>query len=563
MAYAIRFTKGPQAGTVVPVSSETILIGRSSECARSGIRLVSEYASRRHVAIEFTPQGAILTNLSSHRTVVGDTSVPEKNRIALPMDVPVKLCPVKHEIEFVLQYVYEGDAPTDNPSALAGQTVDVAVSAGATESTFPATALATPTAATAALPTGTVDAGALRTAGFDAKTSATIGTNSLPTKTIGALETGATRADTFTGNGNADPPSGGTLPGGTILASPEEINRLLDYSRKKNQRRSFKKAAIWFLVFLGVAALYNFVSPNPESTLTHPVDASGKRDVRRIPLEAMFGKQSIFLDVPNDSGMKISNSSNGTVRVTTRLGRNRDVPYYIFFSVVKNPEFARSTRDMLFKEHISQLESTGSWNFQAKSPLGYIGKDNGLPFLEIQYSRSVKVNADVEQRFGYLLFAVYGDCEFILTREVPDIEQWRAGRFLAGNRHLSISQKMLDRRWEGRSDYRDDPVDHMLAEATALLANKTPLLWKDVEYILQCALIKTAAGGDAHDRALSILQMLRERERTEFSRLKISWEKHRRLGDKKACKEDMLEALGIFSSAEDRRNMLLKKGVWQ
>ena len=128
---------------------------------------------------------------------------------------------------------------------------------------------------------------------------------------------------------------------------------------------------------------------------------------------------------------------------------------------------------------------------------------------------------------------------------------------------VNFSEQAVFGYWEGRPDFRDEPVEDMISEAEGLLSRKAPLLWREVEYLLQSAMIKSGGEGRDFEDARKKLVKLRTDQKREFNRLKAA---SRRLKLNEAGKADVSaheEAIRVFSSPDDRRNSLLKRGKWE
>jgi len=237
---------------------------------------------------------------------------------------------------------------------------------------------------------------------------------------------------------------------------------------------------VFVLAFFAVAIGYYLVQPHPEKVLTWPRLPSGAYDVNNIKLESPFGDNALWLCVPGGPYLQSVKETNGVIRVGTRLGARRDVPFWVSFLCERSTNVVTESRERLFERKKGELASEGSWNFQAMTPLAFRGLDNGMPYLEAQYLRSVRNGTETEQRYGHLLFAVWGDCILTMLREIPAVEQWRGGAILAAEPLLMVGQDALKVRWEGRPDYRDEPTEAMLSEADALLASKASMRWPEV-----------------------------------------------------------------------------------
>lgn len=359
-------------------------------------------------------------------------------------------------------------------------------------------------------------------------------------------------------------PETGTVPGETVLVSPEELVALIEANRKAKLLKTYKRVGIFFGSFLVVAISYLCMRPHPETELTWPKGNDGKFDDEQIVFETVLGKNAVGALCPRDSRISIREPGDGTTVVDTYIGRDRDVPLRLKFVCEKNRANLKKTRNQLFDEKRRELEESGGWNFLAVSPVAFLGPNNGIPYREAQYLRSEKNATDTMQWFGHLIFVVHGDCQLTFVREIPAVEQWRGGTFLARETMLMFGDQIIDGHWEGRPDFRDAPAESMLAEADGLLSLRSPLLWKEAEFLLQSVMIRSGGSGKPFEEAHKRLVKLRNEQRTEFNRLKALANKEMAfVGSSKDASPVLDEALRVFSSPDDKRNSLLKKGRWK
>lgn len=355
----------------------------------------------------------------------------------------------------------------------------------------------------------------------------------------------------------------------TPLLTPEDKKELADEGRKRMLWRTYRRVGMLAFGFLLLAGAYYWMSPHPEKRLTWQRQANGKNyDVRDLELKTPLGENGIGVTCPNDSRLRIESGSNGITEIRTFLGRDREVPLRLKFVCEQNSDYLVKSRTQLFAMIRKRLDVAGGWNVLSVAPEAFLGLDNGIPYREIQYLRSEKDlksgKGMIEQWYGYLIFFVHGDCVFTFTREIPAVEQWRGGGLLVREKMLWFEQRIIDGHWEGRPDYRDRPIDDMLAEVDGLLALRTAIHWREVEFLLQSVLIRSGGTGKSSDEAMKRLIKLRTAQRVEFNRLKALACQEIALGVKGKGRHPSLdEALRVFSSPDDRRYTLLKKGHWE
>lgn len=361
---------------------------------------------------------------------------------------------------------------------------------------------------------------------------------------------------------------GMTKPGDTVKVTPSQLMEIWSDWERRRKLRFYMRLGVTAAIALSVAGLYGYLRPSPEKNLSWPCHPNGKWADVRVPLKTSLGENAVGILYPDVGGARCTVETNGTTVITSRLGRDRDVPLRLTFACRHDSGVLIKSRERLFSEELRLRENRGGWNFQAISPVSFLGGDGGIPFCDVQYLRSEKSENIDRQWYGRLMFIVYGSNLITLEREIPAIEQWRGAGLLAREKFLEFSVGTVDAHWEGREqgDVRDAPVENLLAEVDGLLSLKTSGNWKEVEYLLQCALIRSGGKGDGYAKALTLLMSLRTRQKAEFARLRIAYERARHSGGGDA-KEEMAkvlkEAQTIFANPNDRRFSLLRKGVWK
>ncbi|MGN0833635.1 MAG: FHA domain-containing protein [Kiritimatiellia bacterium] len=505
MSFSLVFAVGGPTDAPVPVVGELSVLGRSRSC---DIRTAPDNLSisGRHLSFAAVADGLEMTNLSAHRTLADGHPLAQGAKVVLRGGERVE---IGNGCVFVVRV--DGLAPAQAvPEAQGDETV-------LPEAEPPA-------AAPADEP----------------------GRNSPPASAGGASAVSE------------------TVWQQTQLAGSEEIEKLKEQHARARTRRMMMKVMGAALVFLGVAASYYFfVRKIPERVLSWPCKADGQYDRQRQLFDVPFGKGAVGLEYPGDPSCRVDRQTNGTTTVTTRLGKYRDVPYRLTFSCRQDADFLHKDRARLFAELRERLEERGGWNFQAVSPVQFLGPDNGIPAMDVQYYRAERQVDDTQQWFGHLLFVVHGDCAITVAREIPAAEEWRGGPLLAANVPLLFTSAVVSGHWEGSPAVRVESPTRLLAEAEGLMSGKAVFQWQEISFLIQSALVSSSGRGHDGERALALLRQLRLRQSREFTRLRILWEQHRRLGESDACKRTIAEALKIFSSPDDHRNLLLRKGVWE
>lgn len=556
-SHKIKFIRGALLGLEFPVGDRLIYIGRGHDSdVRIPDKIGFQDVSRVHIMIFTRGDELLAVNMSSHRTLVNEQEVPCNGQITLTpgmhitMGMSTEFCVLEagdEPFEIQSNGKTEGEE-RDEESASSVRTQatlfgDASAAAAGDNNTVAPTNV--PTGALIGPKTGDMEEDGIN--GADA-----------PFFPIPEEKPQPENPQNVQNQQKARKPGTDVIP--TPIVSPEDIAALIAQHRQYEKFKFYKRVGIFGGCFLMLVIAYFAMRPHPETNLSWPRKGDGKFDDKQMEFASSLGKGAVGVLCPCDARMNVRVFSNGVTVVDTYIGRDRDVPLRLRFSCERSRVFLKKTREVLFDEKRRKLEDAGGWNFLAASPLGFLGPNNGVPYREVQYLRSERSETGSTQWFGHLIFAVHGDCVLTFTREIPAVEQWRGGTFLARETMLLVGDRVVNGHWEGRPDYRDEPLESMLAEANGLMSLRTPLHWKDVEFLLQSVMIKSGGSGPQFTEALKLLMKLREEQRMEFNRLKVLARSDRILHNGTAALE---EARRIFSSPDDKRSVLLKKGRWE
>ncbi len=555
-SYRIQFVKGALLGKEFIVGETPVIVGRSRG---SDIRIPDEIeyqdVSRSHIMLVNQGDALLAVNMSSHTTLINGQEMPLNHKTQLVSGASITmgsstefrvLEPSDEMFELKPDETQDEEEEDRKPSGNTQATVYGEISSAKTSAADTSAPINAQTGNLAAPMTGDLE-GEDDDAPDDAPFIAD------------AEEPDVKPPD-------APPPTNAPPTGkvDTVIVSQEELDKLIEERRKAKLFKTYKRMVIFVGSFLVIAVSYLCMRPHPETELTWPKRDDGQFDDEQIDFKTALGEMAIGVLCPHDERTSVRESSNGVTVVDTYIGRDRDVPLHLKLTCEKSQDHLKKSRNQLFDEKRRKLEEAGGWNFLATSPVGFLGPNNGIPYREVQYLRSEKTASETLQWFGHLIFAVHGDCILTFTREIPAVEQWRGGTFLARETMLLFGDQIINGHWEGRHDFRDEPIESMLAEADGLLSLRSPLLWKDAEFLLQSVMIKSGGSGKHYEEALKRLVKLRGDQRTEFNRLKALANKEKAF--KKSVKDispALEEALRVFSSPDDKRNVMLKKGRWE
>ena len=505
-SYRIQFVKGPLPGKEFEIGETPTIVGRSRGCdIRIPDKIEFRDVSRQHIMLVNQGDALLAVNMGSHATMVDGQEIPPNHKIRLTPGASVTMgSSAGFRVLEPRDEMFEV-----NPGETQDEEEEERKPSGNTQATL----------------YGEVSPPGTKAAPTSAPVNANTGDLAEPM--TGAREDDdagapfiADEEEPADGDKNPEMPETGTVAGATVIVSPEEMSALVDANRKARLFKTYKRVAVFVGSFLAIAISYLCMRPHPEQELTWPRRGDGRFDDRQIAFNrTALGENAVGILCPYDKRIDIRESSNGVAFVETFIGRDRDVPLHLKLTCERSRDHIRKSRNLLFDEKRRKLEESGGWNFLATSPVGFLGPDNGIPYREVQYLRSEKTASETQQWFGHLILVAHGDCVLTFTREIPAIEQWRGGTFLARETLLLFGDQIIDGHWEGRPDFRDEPIESMLAEADGLLSLRSPLLWKDAEFLLQSVMIKSGGSGKHYEEALKRLVKLRGDQRAEFNRL--------------------------------------------
>ena len=219
-------------------------------------------------------------------------------------------------------------------------------------------------------------------------------------------------------------------------------------------------------------------------------------------------------------------------------------------------------------ERIATLEkwmankTTGSetWNFDLVQPLAFYQTKHGIPYLSVPYSRT----ENNESYVGYAVQIRMADWVFIVMKEIPTRDRWRAEWFIQQTAFLAFSPAFLMSHWEGTGDYQKGNPPAIVSEAKSLLRSRTPSVWPKAQYLLRSALCQAQAGGDKETvaDAVELVRELRESQIEYFNQQKIAYLLAKNQKNEKEMKKISEELRGVFSSEEDFRFHKIRQDKW-
>ena len=528
MKYRIRFTEGKLAGEIFAISGNTVSIGRSHS---NDIKVDVPDVSGKHVIINVEDRGITLDNLSSKRTLL--------DGVALEMgghyDFLAGQCvTMGNETAFVLE-------------ALPNLSDDE-------KTTFPETG-------DGVAYQNTDDAETVLKSSDEGKTV-------IP-------DSVAQEVDVIENNKESIPevipqyviPESSSSEEQTIamqtrMASAEELEYLRGKHQKQRNRKIFTYGIVITAVVVAFIVLYwTVIYREPEKFVSWPKNSQGQDVSELVILKDTPLKNDIALEYPLVKGTSVKHSA-GRVEVFTCLGKYHDVPFRMILEYSKNKTSLSKDRVSFFEEWISRkTKGSENWNFDFIRPLDFYMTDHGIPYLNVSYSRTV----NNESYFGFAVLIRYMDWSFILLKEVPMRERWRAEQFIQKVCFFQFSDRFLMNHWEGMKEFYSGTAEDNIVEAKALLMRRSPSIWEKAEYLLRSALCKIHLSGgkeSARKEAETLLRSLRNSQIEWFNAQKIAFflAKNKRHNKEMNQVRETLKA--VFSSEEDLRFHKIRQNKW-
>ncbi len=503
MKYRIKFTGGELEGEIFPIAGHALSIGRSRA---NEVQLGSPDVSGRHVILTLTANGVVLDNLSSRSTQIDGVPLIIGERKELFAGQEIKL---GEEVKFVLEAL---PVEVDAVNTVLDDDQPTGLEAGPIPAPGPVSAQIQ--AAVPAPP---------------------------PTENVGDHETIAMQ---------------------TRMASPEELE-FLKGSHQKQQTQKYGIYAAIGIALVGALILvyWLFVYRVPEKFVSWPVNAKGVEMSEVAKFEGCPWSKDIDIEYPAVPATVVTRSP-GALEVDTRLGKYQDVPFRMMVEYFQNAGALREDRVRGFENWIAaKTQSSENWNFDAILPVGFYQGDHGIPYLCASYSRTV----DNESFFGFAVFLRYEDWTFILLKEIPTRERWRAEGFIQAVCFFRFSPDFLLTHWEGMKIQRDTDAASNIAEAKSLLLRRSPSVWEKADYLLRSALVKSRSGKDGADEykvARELLKTLRENQIAWFNAQKIAFFRARNRDQKRELEQVRENLKAVFSSDEDLRFHKIRQDKW-
>jgi len=349
----------------------------------------------------------------------------------------------------------------------------------------------------------------------------------------------------------------------TRVATAEEM----DFLRRQDVKRS-RGRYLWYvlgafvLLVLG-ALVYYFRPPPPEAVLSWPYNAQREEVVKLLdPVQGGYDAGRFTLVVPDVPGLNVQKTADGNMVVTSRIGRDRDVPLRVILSVKTSPAFLHEDRIATLKNWMKEVSASGGhWNFNQPSDLFFIGQNNGLPCISVAYRRE----ADNQSWYGEALFFRNGNERIVRQAEIPSNERIRGENLISNTPFLHFSPAWIKNHWEGSAEQIRGDSNEVLNEARLLLSKMSPVTWNKTFVLLRHVLTQATLSGNQklRDEALGQLRLLRDRQLIWYNAQRIAYLKEISNKNEGAAARIKDSCEAVFCSDDDLRYLNIRRNIWE
>lgn len=346
----------------------------------------------------------------------------------------------------------------------------------------------------------------------------------------------------------------------TRVATLEEMDLL-----RKTRKPKVNKWVLWLAASLAISAFfvgttYVVSQTNIENPVTWPMDGGKFNDEVIVP-DIGFDKDFI-LYFPKHRSMQVVKESN-RIMAMTRLGKRRDVPCRVIFSMNKSLDNLSLSRPKGFKAWQDKMMAAGGqWNFDEDKNVHFRGRDNGLPYQMARYTRSVEKMV----WFGVVMYIKDRDWELVVQKEIPSSERYRGETLIAETPFISVSPRYVMNHWEPGDVTFQLTVPEMLNEARLMLNRTvaTPRMWPHILDILRNVLAASTRANDpvTYAAAMDLLRDLRNKQSQWLNNQKINYLAAQAKNLPKLAATIRQDCLAVFSDEDDFRCHQLRNDQW-
>jgi hypothetical protein len=346
----------------------------------------------------------------------------------------------------------------------------------------------------------------------------------------------------------------------TRVATLEEMDLL-----RKTRKPKVNKYLIWLAAAMAVASFfvgttYVVSQTNIENPVTWPMDGDKFNDEVIVP-DIGFDKDFV-LYFPRHRSMQVVKESN-RIMAMTRLGKRRDVPCRVIFSMNKSLDNLSLCRPKGFKAWQDKMMAAGGqWNFDEDKSVQFRGRENGLPYQMARYTRSV----DKMVWFGVVMYIKDRDWELIVQKEIPSSERYRCETLIVETPFISVTPRYVMNHWEPGEATFQLTVPEMLSEARLMLNRTvaTPRMWPRILDLLRSVLVASTRSNDpvTYAAAMDLLRDLRNKQSQWLNNQKINYMAAQAKNLPKLAAMIRQDCLAVFSDEDDLRCHQLRNDQW-
>lgn len=361
----------------------------------------------------------------------------------------------------------------------------------------------------------------------------------------------------------------------TRVASVDMINALkADYERKGKIRKAVLLCGVG-VFFLSLIGIYYLTQKNRETEWM-----SIPKPVRGYLVSSPNGGTLLRVDYPySKSAVVVEGAKGSGVKVTSAMGRDRDVPYMLCFEALKDPielRLSLSSSVWRWMQNVRKMERDIVFEAQSESEIVPKFFEDDYPWCcQQQTQYGIKYVMQTYQNThkdgviwrGIVLYLRSGDTAYVLRREIPEIHWKRGVGQLTADPNLGIFARYSETYWESPGT-AEIPLEWSNGElyrsiSESLNADRSGI-WGKVAVWIDALLVKSwSSDVDMRNLALERLAQLRKYQE-DFYNGKLNAFEVAKMDDRgKKMLEIRQDVKSVFDRPTDRRYFKLGDSrVW-
>ena len=353
---------------------------------------------------------------------------------------------------------------------------------------------------------------------------------------------------------------------------------------ERKRKNKYVFVTVGFLTVVVILAGLWFSSRTTKETYTMepPLNEVGKPDIASFAIRDEVGQELVAVDYPRDDSMSVTLSpdSNG-VSVVSRMGRDRDVPFFLQLESVSLADELEKDLLASARDWITRAEESGAgyvFDIRVKDELKYSFFEDvfpgccqskslyGVKFVSFDYKRTWP-DAERTLWHGVLIYFRKGDTVFVHRREIPEFYWVRGGYRIEQDPNIAIYSNFIDSYWESPG-LKDLPLERKPAELMEsireVLSKERANDWRFAKKDIDAVLVKTwRADPKTRNLAMGCLRQFREVLRTYYYGKYNAFDAAKENRDEKRMARIRKDAAMIFDDPDERYYHLVGNGeVW-